>query len=65
MNIYYKILLEFANSTTPCKTYLLRRYGKDLLGECIAKGYIVEIGSNTVGETIYTITDKGKQARNN
>ena len=65
MNKYYKILIEFSNGTTPCKPHLIRRYGEDLLKECLQKEYIIQIGTNSVGDPIYTITEKGRQKRDN
>ena len=63
MSLCYKLLFEFTNGSTPCQTHLLRRYGEKILIEHVLNGYIVEIGSNTAGETIYAITEKGKHAR--
>ena len=65
MNKYYKILIEFTDGMTPSEPHLVRRYGKELLNECLLQNFIVPVGRNSVGETIYTITAEGKAQRDN
>lgn len=65
MNEYYKILIEFSQGTTPCRSHLIRRHGIDLLTKCIQNNYIIKIGENSNGDAIYSITNIGKQKRDN
>lgn len=63
MNKFYKILMEFSGGTIPSNPHLIRRYGEDLLNECLLNHFIVSIGRNSVGEIIYAITAEGKAQR--
>lgn len=65
MNKFYQLLMEFTNGNTPYIGLLHRRYTKELVDEAIKLGYIIEIGKNTYGESIYTITSLGKSKRDN
>ena len=65
MNIFYNLLMEFTNGSTPCVGLLYRRHTKELVNEAIKLKYIVECGENTYGEILYTITSLGKSIRDN
>lgn len=41
----------------------MRHYSKDLIEYAIENGYIVQVGKNTYGDSIYTITENGKNIR--
>lgn len=63
MNRFYKLLMQFSTGTKPCKTHLYRRFSKSLVDEALELGYIVECGTNSNGDTRFTITDLGKNVR--
>ncbi len=60
---YYGLLMEFTNGSTPCREHLVKRYSENIVESAIKKGYIREYGQNTLGDTIYCITEKGKYRR--
>ncbi len=57
------MLYQFTNGTTPCKAHLIRHFSKDVLDWALQLHYIKEYGCNTSGETIYTITELGREFR--
>lgn len=59
----YGLLVQFSHGTTPSETHLMRHYSKDLIEYAIENGYIVQVGKNTYGDSIYTITENGKNIR--
>ncbi|MBQ3138642.1 MAG: hypothetical protein IJN11_10990 [Oscillospiraceae bacterium] len=63
MNDFYGFLMEFSQGTTPRKEHLERRYSAEKVQEALDKGYIIEYGKTSEGETKYMITSLGKQIR--
>lgn len=59
----YEFLCEFSNNTHPTERHLVKRYGKKALDEAIEETWIFEYGKNKVGDTLYAITQKGKDRR--
>lgn len=57
--------LNYVDLRQPCTRFYLEHFErgkyKDLVNECILKGYIVALGKNENGEDLYFITDKGKR----
>lgn len=59
----YAFLCEFSNNTHPSENHLVKRYGASALLEAITEAWIVPYGTNTLNETLYTITPEGKARR--
>ena len=57
--------MVFTNDNHPCESHLVHKYGKEMLEEALNNGYITTFGLTSDGETQYTITEKGKNKRDN
>jgi len=63
MEKMYAFLCQFSNGTTPCRTHLVNKFSEEHLNYALEMEYIECCGHNSCGDEIYTITDKGKRAR--
>lgn len=59
----YGLLVQFSHGTMPSETHLMRMYSTDLIEYAIENGYIVQVGKNSYGDSIYTITEEGQNVR--
>ena len=59
----YQFLCEFSNNTHPTESHLIKRYGKKALIEAIEEDWIFEYGKSEANDTLYAITQKGKDQR--
>lgn len=57
--------MAFTHGTTPCHSYLSHKYGEELIKEALENDYITSIGETPDGETKYTITELGRNFRDN
>ena len=58
---FYSFLAVFSNDNTPCKSYLIKKFGTEKYTEAIEKGYIEEVGKTDIGDIQYGITEKGRK----
>lgn len=63
MERQYQFLCEFSNGTTPCAQHLCKRYGANQVDTALKNGWIEPCGKQVDGDTLYTITELGKQTR--
>lgn len=57
--------MAFTHGTTPCHSHLSHKYGEELIKEALENGYIISVGETPDGETKYTITELGRNFRDN
>ena len=64
MNKYYPILnFTSAGGKPVSRSNLLKHFQAELIDECLHNGYLVEIRRNAFDDPVYSITDAGREKR--
>ena len=61
--VFYGLLMQFSNGTTPCRSHLEKRFDVELIDAAIDSGYIREIKRNSCDDPVYQITLLGREVR--